>query len=287
MKVSYVILQYNLYEKTIKCIEHIERNTKIDYQVVVVDNCSTNEAYSIVRQHYQHHSHVTVIQTYCNLGFARGNNYGVDYVTQHHDYDWIIIMNNDIYLNTPLTEQVLNLPYEVIGPDIFRVDTEEHQNPLPIIKYSNFYIFYMTMIYRVYLILNTLYLDYYLHKLAIYCLTCLNKRQAKKQKLVPVKEAVIGKVHGSVILFKKSFIDRYSAPFHPSTFMYLEEDFLSLRCQRANIAMYYQPAIQFIHDHSSTVDSISKNAHQKSRYVYKNNIKSLVAFRKYFNSDED
>lgn len=286
MKISYVILQYNLYEKTVKCIEHIELNTKVDYQIVVVDNCSTNDAYQRIKQKYEQTSHVTVIQTPKNLGFANGNNYGVEYVNQYHNYDWLIVMNNDIYLKTPLTSDILRLPYTVVGPDIIRVDTNEHQNPLPTIQYSNFYIFYMTMIYRIYVILNTLYLDYYLHRLAIYCLTYLTNRKAKKQQLEISSEAIVGKIHGSVILFKKDFIDRYPLPFHPSTFMYLEEDFLSLRCLRANIPMYYQPAIQFIHDHSSTVDSISKNEHAKSRYVYQNNIKSLMAFKKYFNSNE-
>lgn len=287
MKVSYVILQYNLYEKTTECIKHIEMNTKMEYHIVVVDNCSTNDAYERIKQTYETNPCVTVIQTPKNLGFANGNNYGVDYVSKHQSYDWLIVMNNDIYLQTPLTESMLSLPYEVVGPDIVRVDTNEHQNPLPTIEYSNFYIFYMTNIYRIYLLLNTLHLDYYLHRLAIYCLTYLTNRKAKQQNLETSTSTIVGKIHGSVILFKKSFIDKYPLPFHPSTFMYLEEDFLSLRCQRGNSPMYYEPAIQFIHDHSSTVDSISKNAHHKSRYVYQNNIKSLVAFKKYFNSDED
>ena len=85
MKISYVILQYNLYEKTVKCIEHIALNTKVDYQIVVVDNCSTNDAYQRIKQKYEQTSHVTVIQTPKNLGFANGNNYGVEYVNQYHN----------------------------------------------------------------------------------------------------------------------------------------------------------------------------------------------------------
>ncbi len=121
----------------------------MDYQIVVVDNCSTNDAYQRIRQKYEQTVHVTVIQTPKNLGFANGNNYGVEYVNQDQDYDWLIVMNNDIYLKTPLTSDILRLPYTVVGPDIIRVDTNEHQNPLPTIQYSNFYIFYMTMIYRI------------------------------------------------------------------------------------------------------------------------------------------
>lgn len=286
MKVSYVVLQYNLYEKTFECINQIFLNTKVEFEVVVVDNCSTNSAYELVKKEYEHVPQITVIQTPKNLGFANGNNYGTEYVRTHQSYDWLIIMNNDIYLNTPLTEETLNLPYEVIGTDIIRVDTNEHQNPLPSIEYSSFYIFSMLSIYRIYLILNTIHLDYYLHRFAIHCLNYLTHKKAKKQNLESTTESVVGKLHGSVILFKESFIKKYASPFHPSTFMYLEEDFLSLRCKRSNILMYYTPSIQFIHDHSSTVNSLSKSEHEKSRYIYKNNIQSLIAFKKYFNSDE-
>lgn len=286
MKVSYVVLQYNLYEKTFECINQIFLNTQVEFEVVIVDNYSTNSAYDIVKNKYKNVENITVIQTPRNLGFANGNNYGVQYVTTHQRYDWIIVMNNDIYLNTPLTKDKLNLSYEVVGADIIRLDTNEHQNPLPSIEYSNFYIFYMLMIYRIYLILNTLYLDYYLHRFAICCLNYLTHRKAKKQNLERTTESVVGKLHGSVILFKESFIKKYPSPFHPATFMYLEEDFLSLRCKRSKVSMYYTPAIQFIHNHSSTVNALSKNEHDKSRYVYKNNIQSLIAFKKYFNSDE-
>ncbi|MBQ8993101.1 MAG: glycosyltransferase, partial [Turicibacter sp.] len=81
MKVSYVVLQYNLYEKTFECINQIFLNTQVEFEVVIVDNYSTNSAYDIVKNKYKNVGNITVIQTPRNLGFANGNNYGVQYVT--------------------------------------------------------------------------------------------------------------------------------------------------------------------------------------------------------------
>lgn len=286
MKINYIILQYNLYEKTIECVKSIKKNTNVDYHIIIVDNCSTNNAYEKINSIFQNDLDVTVIQTNKNLGFANGNNYGINYAKTYYEFDWIIVMNNDIYLNSKINENLFDSNYRVIGPDIYRLDTKEHQNPLPGINYSNFYISLMIFIYHIYMLLNTLYLDSYLHKLAIKTLDFINKRKIKNQKVDWRGKNIVSKIHGSVIFFKKDFIEEFSEPFHPSTFMYLEEDFLALRCKRSNIEILYDSSFLFCHDHSSTVDSISKNSHERSRYVYQNNIKSLIAFKKYYNSEQ-
>ena len=286
MKINYIILQYNLYEKTIECVKSIKNNTNVDYRIIIVDNCSTNNAYDKINSIFQNDLYVTVIQTNQNLGFDNGNNYGINYAKTYYEFDWIIVMNNDIYLNSKINENLFDSNYRVIGPDIYRLDTKEHQNPLPGINYSNFYISLMIFIYHIYMLLNTLYLDSYLHKLAIKALDFINKRKIKNQKLDLKGKNVVSKIHGSVIFFKKDFIEEFPEPFHPSTFMYLEEDFLALRCKRSNIEILYDSSFLFCHDHSSTVDSISKNSHERSRYVYQHNIKSLKSFKKYYNGEQ-
>lgn len=286
MKLIYIILQYNLKDKTIECVKNIKSNTEVDFHIIIVDNCSTNNAYNTIRDYYRDDSTISIIKTNKNLGFANGNNYGVKYAMKHYDFDWLVIMNNDIYLKSKITEDSLDSNYKVIGPDIYRLDTNEHQNPLPGISYSSFYIFAMKFIYQFYLILNTLYLDFYFHKLAICGLNFIKKIKSKKQNIKIQGKYVVTKIHGSVIFFNKNFISLFPQPFHPSTFMYLEEDFLALRCKKSQIDILYDSKLVFYHDHSSTVNSILKNNHERSRYVYKNNINSLKAFEKYFNGQE-
>ena len=70
MKINYIILQYNLYEKTIECVKSIKNNTNVDYHIIIVDNCSTNNAYEKINSIFQNDPYVTVIQTNKNLGFA-------------------------------------------------------------------------------------------------------------------------------------------------------------------------------------------------------------------------
>lgn len=290
MMIAFVILQYNVYESTFKSVASIMANTKVDYQIIVVDNCSENDSFDQIKSRFTGDNRIHCIQTTKNLGFANGNNFGIEYATKNFNFEWICVMNNDVYLTSMLTEPLLetlnNDEVDVLGPNIISLHTSEHQNPLPAISYSKFYIYKMIWIYRIYLILNYLHLDYYLHQLAIKILTSLNKTQANRQGLQHESEAFVKKIHGSVLMFHKKFISKFPKPFHPDTFMYLEEDFLALRCERSGSSIYYLPSLTFEHDHSQTVNKLTKNSHEKSKYIFKHNIASYQAFLNYYKSQD-
>jgi len=86
-----VVLNWNGWRETIDCLSSLESLDYPDYQVIVVDNGSTdNSAAEICKAHPQ----ITLLETGRNLGFAGGNNVGIRYaLEQGADYVWLL--NND------------------------------------------------------------------------------------------------------------------------------------------------------------------------------------------------
>ena len=92
-KVGMVILNYNDYETTNKYIKKIKDYKVLDY-IVIVDNNSSDDSYNKLKE--LSNKKINVIKTDKNKGYAYGNNYGIDYINEHHKVDYIIISNPDI-----------------------------------------------------------------------------------------------------------------------------------------------------------------------------------------------
>ena len=286
--IGFIILQYNLDEKTIKAVDSIKKMTELPYKIIIVDNCSTNNAYLAVKNLYTNSDNIITLRTETNLGFANGNNFGVKYALENFNFEYICVLNNDIYVNSKIDDRTIEdwkeLNFDVLGPDIFRKDISEHQNPLANVNYSLFWLYSFYLIYNVYRLLNLLHLDEILHHMAIWTLERLNKN---KNKLIEVDETqVVKKLHGSFLVFSQSFLKKFPTPFYPTTFMYLEEDFLALRCERSNSKVIYYPHLKVDHDHGSTVTTITSNNHNKRKYIFKHNSDSFKALIKYYKSNE-
>ena len=94
-QVSIIIVNYNKYELTQKCIASIFNNVNdIEYEIIVVDNCSTNESYEVLKSFYIDNERVSVINTEHNNGFGDGNNFGVS----NCKYKNILLLNPDVIL---------------------------------------------------------------------------------------------------------------------------------------------------------------------------------------------
>lgn len=75
-ELSIVILNYNVKELLLNCLESIFKNkSKEDkWQVIVVDNASSDGSVEEVRRRYKD---ITILENKTNLGFSAGNNTGV------------------------------------------------------------------------------------------------------------------------------------------------------------------------------------------------------------------
>lgn len=88
-KTSIIILTYNNFAMTKDCILSIRKYTNpIDYEIIVVDNCSTDETVSWLKE--QTDLHVIFMDE--NVGFPKGCNIGIEASSKEND---ILLLNND------------------------------------------------------------------------------------------------------------------------------------------------------------------------------------------------
>lgn len=119
-KICIVILNYNNYKDTIECVQSLQRiidSSKHD--IVVVDNASTNDS---VVQLKKVLSHLQIIESPDNRGYAHGNNIGIKYA-KAKGYDYICVLNNDTVVEIDFLELCIqnlerNLNIAFISPTL-------------------------------------------------------------------------------------------------------------------------------------------------------------------------
>lgn len=109
-RVFIIILNWNGWQDTLECLDSIEELDYPNFEVVIVDNASTDESVREIKDKYPG---VVLLESTSNLGYAGGNNIGIRYAVQHHaDYVWIL--NNDTVVDesalTSLVDKMENDP---------------------------------------------------------------------------------------------------------------------------------------------------------------------------------
>lgn len=93
MKLSIVIICWNDWEVIEPCLRSIFDGThRIDYEVIVSDNGSTDGSVEKIRQHFPA---VRILENGTNLGFARGNNVGIRAASG----EYVLILNPDTIIH--------------------------------------------------------------------------------------------------------------------------------------------------------------------------------------------
>lgn len=108
--ISIIIPLFNNYQLTEKCLESIYRHTKnINFEIVLVDNGSTDETHSIIEQYTKSYPNIKAIINGTNTGFSSANNIGV----KVSKGKYVLLLNND----TIVTEKWLPPLIEVLDND--------------------------------------------------------------------------------------------------------------------------------------------------------------------------
>ncbi len=90
--VSILIINYNTYELTYKCLQSIYTYTKdIDFEVILVDNASPEGR---ADEFLQHFPQISLIKSPENVGFAKGNNLALSKAKG----DFVLLLNSDVEL---------------------------------------------------------------------------------------------------------------------------------------------------------------------------------------------
>lgn len=90
-RVAIIVLNWNAGEDILACLRSLQTVTYPEYEVVVVDNASTDGSTEQVQALFPR---VTLLQTGSNAGFVGGNNFGLEYA-QEHGFAYALLLNND------------------------------------------------------------------------------------------------------------------------------------------------------------------------------------------------
>lgn len=121
LKVSLVILNWNGIDDTLECLDSVEKLNTDDFElnIIVVDNGSTDDSLEKLSKV----KGINLVVNKENLGFAAGNNTGINYALKN-GADYIVIINNDVILEknsiSELVEMMKDNPkIGAISPKIY------------------------------------------------------------------------------------------------------------------------------------------------------------------------
>lgn len=245
-RIAIVILNYLNYKDTIECIESIKNDTYLEKEIIVVDNCSNNESWEVLSKKYNKKDKIYLIKSDENLGFAGGNNLGIEFARNKLNSEFVLLVNNDtIFEDNEMLTKLIDA-YEpmvgVIGPRIIESNGLE-QNPVPVVvdkeKIQNDYNILTNnkvknnKIYKA--IKNIDFLRNLKNKL-------LNKNEKAKSYLTNnISDPVMSEelvLHGACMMLTKDYFKYYNILF-PSTFLYYEENILTLLTKKVGLKKKY------------------------------------------------
>lgn len=100
--IGIVVLNYVNYSETIKCVSSLLKQENVRARIVIVENGSGNESAERLRGAFDGEETVTVVDTGKNLGYAKGNNIGIQRL-QEEGIQRIFLANSDLEFRNPDT----------------------------------------------------------------------------------------------------------------------------------------------------------------------------------------
>lgn len=100
-KVSIISVNYNGVTDTCEMIDSLKQHENYTYELIIVDNGSTSlKDYNLLKTKYPD---IKVIRSEENIGFAGGNNIGIQYATGNY----LFFLNNDTIITRPILETLV------------------------------------------------------------------------------------------------------------------------------------------------------------------------------------
>lgn len=262
-----VILNYLNYSDTIECIQSLQKQT-VQVPIVVVDNKSPNESVRELKRFIKPINNISLIVAKKNVGYARGNNLGIKYLRNKIGVSEVLLCNNDVLFDDNHYIQYLNdfdfnentgaAGTRIIGND------GSNQNPT-------------TGILKPMDLIMSLVKDFVVSFFGLFAGDKLtNKIQGiSRKRKMGIDEDTNPRIlesdvflHGSAILLTHNFFSKYDELF-PKTFLFFEENILSIMLKKCGLNMVYLPEVTVLHkEDQSTKISFSDTTREKRRYMH-------------------
>ncbi|MFH0979501.1 MAG: glycosyltransferase family 2 protein [Candidatus Roizmanbacteria bacterium] len=220
---SIVIVSYNTNKITQNCLESINRSlwgTKIRYEIIVVDNDSKDGSKEMLLKYSSDKkNHVRYFETNTNLGFGRGNNFGVKQAIGKY----ILLLNSDTIILNRSIEKLFYFYVEnektiyFLGAKLLNKDLTPQSSAC---RFFTLPVIFATLLLKG---------DYW-------GLTRFSPNEFKQ----------VDWISGACILTKKSYYQCLGG-FDKNIFMYMEEVDLLYRARKLGLNTYFYPDAQIIH----------------------------------------
>lgn len=246
MKVPIIILNYNTPFDCRKCISFLEKQQGIDIEIVVVDNCSSEDDLENLRFLCEEEQ-CTLIENHENKGYNAGNNIGLRYAADK-GYEYALIANPDMefpdssYISKLLEVMETKAEVAVCGSNILGLDGKR-QSPRKFISYKEELLWFLQGIW---------------------------KKLTKKPTILEAQNQYCDILMGSCILVRMSFIKKIGY-FDEKVFLYCEEAILGKQVKSLGRKMYYNNEVTAVHAHVPSAKGSFVKRHDiywKSRWYY-------------------
>lgn len=254
MKIGVVILNYNTWEATVKLVEALQMQTiASDLAIVLVDNASPNGSYDrLLELKGRYANVVAVLQTGANLGYAKGNNYGLQWLDEQVHPEYVVIANNDIELpNDCLEKLAARFPILeracIVSPVQLLPDGRKVYGWNLGFWWSD--------------VKNLSFLYRWLNKNKSMQATQVCDVRGDGQSPIPVEVIPGSFMFASFERFKEIGF------FYPETFLFVEERFVAYATRQAGYQNYMLPDMTYRHNHSQTINTaFSQRKKYKMQY---------------------
>lgn len=234
IEISIITVNYNGYKDTCELIDSIPFNENME--VIVVDNASQKDEASLISMQYPH---VKTIRSERNLGFAGGNNLGINAAKGKY----IFLINNDTLFKDFHVEALINRleSSSNIGIVCPKIRFAWGNNPLQFAGY--------TPLSKITIRNRAIGFDEE------------DKGQYNTAHLTPY-------AHGAAMLIKREAIEKVGL-MPESYFLYYEELDWSMMFTRVGYEIWYEPACTIYHKESR---STGQNSPLRTYYITRNRL---------------
>lgn len=161
MKFSIVVPVYNVEKYLKKCLDSIFEQQFEDYEVIAVDDGSTDKSNNILNEYIQKSTKLKVIHQE-NKGLGGARNTGIENARG----EYLVFLDSDDYIDSKML-MVLNDYLEKYNLDILAFDcskVDENYNFMEKVSYDNFKNKYSSLSKKNFLCLNQLHVQKYIEK---------------------------------------------------------------------------------------------------------------------------
>jgi len=132
LSVSIIILNWNGWKDTIECLESLYRINYPNYEVILVDNASSDDSVEMLEKWAKGREKLFLLKNDKNYGFTGGNNIAIKQILQEGRSEYILLLNNDTVVSEDFLKELVKVAESrknigIVGPKIYNYDGNKRQ----------------------------------------------------------------------------------------------------------------------------------------------------------------